>query len=393
MTILTVRTSLQERHPQCWPLRSPVQLICMIVLAAMLLGWATAGSAQQIPPLVALSATAAASNPVLVDRRAELLRDREALHGKIDSLNAQCGAVAEGSAAEATCKREQAALLGALNDHIQQSKEFNDAAQAAIVSASQTAPAPFFGGKGAHVINGINALAKQLGWSAYKRARLDASLHRLGFDGDSGSTRNQIRETWQNIFARSQDAELLREASQGGGLGFPGAGKQRPGQTDCAIFALANATGLPYGVVAARATELIRQAEWRDADERANPQAIVEKQGLNGGEVIMLTEIFGQSAVAPSADFAKTLNAGRPIMVNVVPSNGDVRSGHEVVLTKTFQHDGETWFVMRNSMQGPQEHLFLSAKELSTVIQENGVVYLPEPGTTPVLLGNNGASL
>jgi len=104
----------------------------MAIMAAGLLGLAAQASAQQIPALTALPASVAASNPNLVDRRAALVRERATLHGKIDKLNARCAAVKEGSAAEASCNRDQAALRTVLNSHIQQSKDFNAAAQAAI---------------------------------------------------------------------------------------------------------------------------------------------------------------------------------------------------------------------------------------------------------------------
>jgi hypothetical protein len=241
------------------------------------------------------------------------------------------------------------------------------------------------------VINAMNALAKNLGWSADKLARLDTALHKLSSDGDPNSTGVQIRSTWQGIVARGQDADLVREASEGGGLGFAGAGTQTV-NNDCTVFALANAAGLPYGAVAARATELIHQGDWRGADERANPQAVIERHGLNGGEVVMLAEAFGQAEVVPSSDFAKTLHAGRPVMINVIPADGNMRSGHEVVLTRTFQHRGETWFEMMDSNQGPQRRLFLSGSELNTVLQENGVIYSPNPESTPKLLRNSGGS-
>lgn len=241
----------------------------------------------------------------------------------------------------------------------------------------------------ANIIKKINALAKRLGWSAKEQARLDLALNKLDFDGDPNVTRSQISGTWQDIITRGQDPVLARKASQSGGLGFPGAGTQTV-NNDCAVFALANAAGLPYGVVATRATELIRQGNWREASDRANPQAAIEHKGLTGGEVVMLAESFGQAEVVPSSDFAKTLNAGRPVMVNVVPPGGNLNSGHEVVLTKTFQHGGETWFEMMDSYQGPLRRLFLSSKELSTILQENGVAYRPEPGMTPNLLRDGG---
>src|SRR5438067_1941378 len=89
------------------------RLRLMAVMAAVLLGLATSVSAQQIPALTDLPATVAASHPDLVGRRAGLVQQRATLHGKIDSLNAKCGAVEEGSAAEASCKSDQATLLSA----------------------------------------------------------------------------------------------------------------------------------------------------------------------------------------------------------------------------------------------------------------------------------------
>jgi hypothetical protein len=230
----------------------------------------------------------------------------------------------------------------------------------------------------AKIIADMNAVAKKLGWSASKQASLNEALNRLDFDGDPNPTKTQVMRTWQDVLARDLDPALAQMASQQGGLGFPGAGTQTAYQ-DCAVFALANAAGLPYGVVAARATELIRQGNWRAATDRADPQTAIERGGLTGGEVIMLAESFGQAEVVPSSDFVKTLNAGRTVMINVVP-------GHEVVLTNTFQHGGETWFVMMDSNQGPQRRLFLTSKELNTILLEKGVAFRPEPGTTPTLL-------
>ena len=66
-------------------------------------------------------------------------------------------------------------------------------------------------------------------------------------------------------------------------------------------------------MVATRATELIRQGDWRTTAERANPQHVIEQKGLNGGEMIMLAEAFGQAEVVPSSAFTKTLKEGRPV--------------------------------------------------------------------------------
>jgi len=292
---------------------------------------------------------------------------------------------------------EQARLSQEAQDYVHAAKAFrNDVDKLSALDGPGlerpcSASVPSEDSESVRIINAMNALAKKLGWSPEKLGRLDTALHKLGSDGDSDSTAVLIRGAWQGIIARGQDADFVREASRGGGLGFPGAGTQTV-NNDCTVFALANAAGLPYGAVAARATELIHQGDWRGADERANPQAVIERHGLNGGEVVMLAESFGQAEVVSSSDFTKTLQAGRPIMINVVPEDGNRRGGHEVVLTKTFQHRGETWFEMMDSNQGPQRRLFLSSKELNTMLQENGVAYRPNPGTTPQLIRDSGDS-
>jgi hypothetical protein len=104
----------------------------MAAVVAVLPGLAVIASAQEIPALTDLPASVAAANPDLVSRRALLAQERVTLHGRIDNLNAQCAAVKEGSTAEASCKRDQVALLSALDSHIQQSKDFDAAAHAAI---------------------------------------------------------------------------------------------------------------------------------------------------------------------------------------------------------------------------------------------------------------------
>ena len=183
----------------------------------------------------------------------------------------------------------------------------------------------------ARIITSMNTLAARLGWTADERARLDKALNRLGFDGEPDVTRTQIRHAWQDILAR-------------------------------------------------------RQGDWRSAADRANPQHVIEQKGLTGGEMIMLAEAFGQAEVVPSSAFAKTLKQGRPVMVNVVPQDGNFDGGHEVVLTRAFQHDGAPWYEMMDSHQGPQRRLYVNAQELITMLKENGVAFRPESGTVPTLL-------
>lgn len=363
----------------------PILLVGCWLLSASLLP-ATA-FAEQIPALRAVPAS------LPPDVQTKLNRERESLAQELQVFLADAGRF-NAKPAEAQTDAEFAALGERRTRYIRKAKAFNEevtnAASSLKVSNNQTHSAPksevdLLGPEGRRVIKGINALARQLGWSVDKQTRLDKALNSLGIDPATWSDSDQIKHAWRGVLTRGQPADLVQEASHGGGLGFPGAGKQTT-YTDCSIFALANAAGLPYGVVAARAVELMRQGEWRDAEDRASPQKAVEQKGLMGGEVVMLAEAFGRAEVVPFSDFTKTLKEGRPVLVNVMPKSGDARFGHEVVLTKTFQHGGETWYVMMDSTQGPQQRLFLSAKELNTMLKENGVAFRPEPGTTPKLL-------
>jgi len=234
----------------------------------------------------------------------------------------------------------------------------------------------------ARIVRSMNALARRLEWSAERRGRLAQALNSL--DADGSGTSAQARQAWQDVLARAADGEIARAASGGAGPELPAAGTQS--FEDCAVFALANATGLPYGVVSARAAKLIGEGDWSDAAERADPQAVLEKRGLNGGEVVMLAESFGQAQVVPSSSFAATLQGGRTVLVGVVPADGDFRKGHEVVLSKVFQYHGQTWYEMMDSNQGPQRRLYVNARELNTIQMENGVAFRPDPNTTPALL-------
>ncbi len=334
-----------------------------------------AGSAQaslptlpEIPPMLPDEVR----QPLIV-KRIPLAHRKQTLIEEGELFNRSCVNLEKGSSRHQDCLAKQAefeAHVEVLRRDIGQLVDEIDAAVQA---------------EGARIIKSMNALAARLGWSADERARLDKALNSLNSDGTPGVTSAQIRHAWKELLARGQDGDFAREASQGEGPGFPGAGTQTQYQ-DCVIFALANAAGLPYGVAATRAAELIRQGDWRSAADRANPQHVIEEKGLTGGEVIMLAEAFGQAEVVPSSAFAKTLKEGRPVMVNVVPEDGNVDDGHEVVLTKAFQHGGVPWFEMMDSNQGAQRRLYLNAGELNTLLKENGVAVRPEPGTTPALL-------
>jgi len=241
------------------------------------------------------------------------------------------------------------------------------------------------GADGACTIDAMVALAGRLGWSKDEQARLTRSLQALAVDFDPNATEASIRSAWGNILERDGSGGIAAAADRGEGPGFPGAGTQTSFQ-DCAIFALANAAGVPYSVVANRGTRLIRDGAWRSAQERADPQHTIETAGLNGGEVIMVAQALGRADVVEVGDFAAALKTGSRVLVNVVPSNGDRRLGHEVVLTKAFRYGDQTWYELMDSTQGPLRRLYVNDRELKMIHRENGVAYRPEPGQTPALL-------
>ena len=355
-------------------------------LLAVFAAFALPVSAAEIAALAEIPPASAQSHPDLVKRRAELVRERADLRARTDSHNARCRAVEVGSAAEGACQSNLAALRSDLGTHVSASNSFNSALQAAVAAARQAAvvPSAITQADVDRVLNGINDLARRLGWSAEERDRLNRALTSLDADGAPIRTNDpRIRQAWTDMLARDRDGELARLAAAGDGPGFPGAGLQTRFQ-DCAVFALANAANLPYSVVAARAAEIIREGNWRSAEERANAQKTIER-GLIGGEVIMLAEAFGRADIVRSPDFARTLRDGRRLMVSVVPASGG-NMGHQVVLSKTFRHHNETWYELIDSNQGPDRRLYLNDRELQLILRETAIAFRPDPGRTPALL-------
>lgn len=342
-------------------LRRVAATASLLAMALLTLGEA---GAEAIPALPDIAPATAAAHPALLASRTRLLGERSRLRERTDQHNAACRSVLEDSPQAARCDAALEALSNEVDRHI-------DASWKLIRQ---------------HLIDSMALLAKRVpDWSTAEQGRLSAALKSLKPDGDAKATGTAIRQAWTDVLARGQTAELAQQAAQGDGPGLYAAGQQTVHE-DCAVFALATAVGRPYGLVAARAAELIRDGEWRTAAERAEPQKTIERAGLNGGEVILLAEIFGQVEVVRGTDFAKTLKSGRPVMVNLVPASGNVNGGHQVVLTKTFQHLGASWYEMIDSNQGPVRRLYLSATELSTMQQENGFAFRPEERTTPLLL-------
>jgi hypothetical protein len=349
-------------------------MVQLVAIIAACLGLTSTALAQvaDLPDIP--NALPAEARQPLEARRAPLETQRKSLLDEVTRHNARCVSVRADTPEARDCAVTREPLLARIKQLRIAADKLEDEIDAAVTAEAERT----------RIINSMNALAKRLGWSAAEQARLNAALKKLNADGDPNATGTQIRQTWGGVLARGHEAELARKAAGGDGPGFPGAGTQS--FEDCTIFALANAAGLPYSVVAARATKLISEGEWRDAVARANPQKAIEQRGLMGGEVVMMAEALGQAEVVRSADFARTLKEGRRLLLNVVPQDGDTRNGHAVVLTKAFQHGGETWYEMMDSNQGPQRRHYLSAKELNTMLQETGVAFRAEPGRTPGLL-------
>ncbi len=229
-------------------------------------------------------------------------------------------------------------------------------------------------------------LTEKLGWTREEQERLAKALIDLNNDDGNTNLQSPVFQyvVWQRVAKRESDADLLRAAADAGGSKMPGAGTQST--NDCTVFALANAAGLPYGVVAARATGLIGDGQWRKPDQRADPESVFSA-GLNGYEVIMLAESFGQAEVVKSSSFVDVLKDGRPILLGVRLAEQDAQGSyrsfpHEIVLTKSFEFRGETYFEIMDSNQPPTVRHYITKRELDTIIFESGVAFRPEGGTT-----------
>lgn len=237
----------------------------------------------------------------------------------------------------------------------------------------------------------IQRLAQSRGWSAEEQQRLTDVLNNL--DPDSISDEEMLRrmrareQTWTTITARSTDAGLAAAAAQGQGPALYSSGWQSGVYDDCAVFALATAAGVPYGIVADRALGLVRDAAWRDAEERSDPMQVLRRGGggLTGGEVVMLAEMLGQAEVVRLDQMADTLRQGRPVLVTAA-LNFTASSLHQIVLSRTFEHNGQVWFEAIDSQAAGNQRIFLSYDELVVNGYGNGVSYRPEANTTPALL-------
>lgn len=230
------------------------------------------------------------------------------------------------------------------------------------------------------------ALARRLpNWTFDEVDRVRGVMFDMRRDGDRGATVIDMSNAWVAINARAGDPALAAAAAAGAGPALRGIGTQS--FEDCTIFALAAATGRPYGLVAALAGEIIRGNTTRGRADRDDPTGMIKRVGMNVYEVILLTEALGMVDVVRSENFAVTVREGHAVMVDVAMVANDLRvAHHEVVLSRTFQHDGQTWFEVIDSNLGINARHYVTQGELLTLISEHGVAYRPEPNHTVPLL-------
>jgi hypothetical protein len=306
----------------------------------------------------------------LVTQRASIEKDRK-------ELNAECGAVRAADATKITlCKQRHDNVAQRIN------KYKNDHRHLEIIKEAIAGKRDFFYGISDDNIRipvGIKLLAMKLKWDAEKLARLDKALNELGFDGLEEITEENVRDGWRTIEESADNADLMRAAATiGPRLSTVG---QRT-KMDCAVSAIATASGMPYDDVAARAKELIAQGKWRHEVFREDPQEALNK-GLTGGEVVLLAESLGRTEVVPSSRFEEVLKSGRPVMVNVAtvsskygifPGTVTMLGSHQVILTRTFQNNGKTWYEMADPVY-PETRYFVTPEKLNLILQEKGVAF------------------
>lgn len=238
--------------------------------------------------------------------------------------------------------------------------------------------------------DGVISYAQRLGWTDQEQTRLREAIAAVPFGENEGGSYvpARIYTSWEQIEKRLKTGDLAAIAAKGEGPNLFGPGIQ--GYNDCVIYAVAAASGRPYGVVAAQANKMIREGGWR---AEVDPKKVFgPKGGLYAEEVIMLAEGFGQARVVNPANFANTLKAGHPVLVNVVPQSVDIDAHHQIVLSKTFRHRGETWYEAIDSNFGPLRRLYMTHGELDALLHDNGIAYMPEPGTTVKFLRSPTAS-
>lgn len=316
---------------------------------------------ERLPELTQMHPKLIAGHTDLSKKRQTLVIERKLLFARHKKFRAACISVEAGTDADRRCAAEDSALDDALAEHYEACVgwlEAYDELYDELLRAD------------------ILAYARKHRWTSQDLAGLRKGMDAWQSYDQPHVGKEQAAAIWQNIAERKGDKQLRREAAAVKGFSTTGAGTQS--FNDCALFAIANAAGVPYGAVAALATKFMSDGTWRLPDERADPQSAIEKKGLNGGEVLMLIEYYGRARVLPPSEFKPVLSAGRPILINVRPPSGSAFIGHQIVLTKSFRSDTTDWYEAMDSNDSAIGKLYLKADELNTLILETGIAYFPD---------------
>jgi hypothetical protein len=322
---------------------------------------------------------ALASIPAWTEFRDEVKAEGAALKARASAHNARCANVPmDDTALVSQCQQSQQELTAAISAYQQHLKAYRHSLEWYLASPV-ISPADLTA-QDRRLIQKLQDLAAADHWPAEKRARFAAALLALGLAREDDPL--EVEHTylsWHDLATRPADAGLKMAADAASGSSvFSASEGQQFHHQDCAIFALANASGRPYGVMASAATDAVSRDVSRSDAERQHPNTTAADGGLNGAEVLYLAEKFGQVSVVRPQNFAATLAGGEAVMVNV--------GRHEVVLTKSFQYGGKSWFEVMDSLQPTTQRVYVSAAELNAKITENGIVYHAEPGNTVPLL-------
>ena len=101
-----------------WRPLLPIIAVALLALCSGIAGAAQLPSLPEIPPPIA------AAHPDLVQRRAALVQERDALRIRTGKHNSRCGSVEEGSHEAARCDEALALLSADVDRHIQQCDRF-----------------------------------------------------------------------------------------------------------------------------------------------------------------------------------------------------------------------------------------------------------------------------
>lgn len=229
-----------------------------------------------------------------------------------------------------------------------------------------------------------------LDWDRRERGRVIEAMDLIVLDQPNSSPRSVISEAWGRMYGTAGRTDLAAAAAAGDGPNLAASGRQSG--EDCAVHAIATASGRSYDEVAAVASAIIRRGTYRPAFQREDPRGVLHLEGLNAAELILLAEALGEVEIVPADRFSATLRRGRPVTVGVwvatydmvggVVSNGVER--HQILLSRTFELDRKTWFeVIDSNHDAP---FYLSLEDLNVIQMENGLAYRQETRREPHLL-------